>query len=49
MDRICGVHSEEFFVCEHHISTGGWESCCECSEDGICSESGECCCVQEDY
>lgn len=32
-------NKEDFFVCEHHQSTGGYESCCPCSEDGICTEA----------
>lgn len=37
----CGHEGEveEFFVCKNHIATGGYESCCACSEGRPCSES----------
>ena len=30
---------DEFFVCEHHQGTGGYESCCACSEGRPCTEA----------
>lgn len=38
---------EDFYVCPHHVSTGGYESCCPCgdwAEDEphrLCTENSE--------
>lgn len=37
-------NEEEFYVCDHHCRTGGYESCCECEnddpeDDRVCTES----------
>ncbi len=33
------TETAEFFVCDNHIATGGYESCCACSEGRQCSEA----------
>jgi hypothetical protein len=31
----------KFYVCEHHQKTGGYESCCECDGDRLCTKALE--------
>ena len=32
---------EEFYVCPQHQSTNGFESCCSCTGDRLCTEAIE--------
>lgn len=32
---------KDFYVCEQHQGTGGFEWCCGCSDDGLCTEAKE--------
>ena len=28
----------QFYVCEHHQETGGYEDCCSCDGERVCTE-----------
>ena len=32
-------YNGDFYVCRHHQETEGYEDCCECSDDGPCTEA----------
>lgn len=34
------VEEQDFFVCENHSATGGYEACCACSGERLCTEAG---------
>ncbi len=44
-DCDCGYHAEppaveeDFYVCPQHIRTDGYESCCACEGDRLCTEA----------
>jgi hypothetical protein len=44
-----GEYEEDFYVCDHHQGTGGYEECCECDGERLCSQNPNSCECEEVY